>query len=456
MYLNLTLLNSKIFDKIKNGNLSNQLNNTFFLAKDKVYFVFDLFYSESIEFDTIQIDLDIYGKVSTNEKIAFITKTKNNYMILIVSIFRTIYSLILINEIIHSFFYWKNVISLSIFEKKHQRKVDNINKNKQDLQAINTEIFMTTVLIILCFFYVDPFLLIHYFKPSSFYLTFKVAFRDLFFSYLLFYMIGIFDYFERRKIICSPNSNINKESDEDEKSFCTKIMITFIFSILIFGFLFVQNARVQTFISVFPKVPFLQLNPKSFSKNNFEINSTSEIELESEFGRILNRLNVEYDSLNICHFIVLAFAVIVVPLKILTSYANVKKTVTANRYVYYSVSTLTFLILLVFYSLIKFRYFTSSSKTIPVDHFYSPNTHKLIERKKIYNGKDNSNYCFVNESFFCNVFPMALFTIYVTIMAIGHHNSVNIINKSDTYVDPGFRENDLYVDIDETKRIAPK
>lgn len=454
-FINLTLFNSKIIDKFINGNISNQLNNILYLTKDRIYLIFDLFYSESIVFDSIQIDFDIYGKVSNKEEMTLITKTKNNYISFVLSIYRIICSLILIKEIIYSTFISKNIISLPLLSKVNQRKIKNTNNNQNKLsQAINIEIFMTFILVILCLLYVDPFLLIHYFKPKSFHLAFKVAFRDLFFSYLFFYMISIFDYFERRNKMHNTNSEISKNSEDDdnEKSFSFRIISTFIFSVLIFVFLFIQNANVQTLFAVFPKVPFLRFNYNSLNKDHTKIlsNSSSENEFKSEFGRIINRLNVTYDSLNICHFIVLAFCAILVPIKIFTSYVNVKKTITSNRYIYYSVTTLSLIILLIFYSLIKLQFFTSSSKIIPVDHIYSQNTHKLIGRNKVYSG-NNGDYCFVNESFFCDVFPMTLFTIYVVLMAKGHHDSEIDVFQSDGYTTPDLQENGLGVDVDEKK-----
>lgn len=404
-------------------------------------FAFDIFYSESILFDSIQIDLDMYGKLSEKEEVELVIKTKNDYLMLIMLIFRIICSIFLINEIIFSLIISK--VIKSIFDKGHQKKDNSINKSKKEShQTINIEILMTFILTILCLFYVDPFLLVHYFRPSTAHLSFKVASRDIFFSYLFFYSISIFDYFERRNKIHNESSEANKNQDEsdDEKKLNYRMILTFIFSVLVFIFLFVQNTSVQTLYSVFPKVPFLL-------QNNIVSNTNS----ENVFDQITRRLNVTYDSLNICHFIVLAFCVILIPLKIFFTYSDVKKNITSNRYIYYSVTILTFLVLLVLYSLIKLRFYTSSSKTIPVDHFYSQNTHKLIGRKKSSADGNDGNYCFVNESFFCSVFPMTLFTVFVVLMARGHHDAEIDIIQSDAYARPDSKENDLNVDIDEKK-----
>lgn len=453
-FLNMTFLNSKIIDKILNGLPSDRLNRILYFTKDEMHFVFDSFFTETIVFDSIQADIILYGKVSKNEKITIISKTKNPNVNLFVSAFRAICSIILISEVIYSVYNCNYLISLPKISKKHQKeKKINNSDEKNSLQSINIEILMTVILTILSLLYIDPLFLIHYYMPSSFHLVFKIAFRDLFFSYLFFYSIEIFNYFERRDAIHSSNLEKNYNSNEKENKLSWYRVTSFISSVVIFAILFVQDTKIQTFYSVYPKIPFLNSNSNKPFENNFNFysDSISESDFKSEFDRSANRLNVEFNSLNIWHFIFLAISAIILPIKIFSSYSFVKKTSMSNRYIYYSVSTLSLLILLITYSLIKIKFFTSSYKTIPVDHFYSQNVHKLIGRRKVSTTDDDGDYCFVNESFFCSVFPMVLFTIYVALMARGHRSIENVVSESDQYISPNDGENSLNADVDELK-----
>ena len=59
-FLNSTLLNTKIIDSVINEYPNNQINRFCYIVNDIVYFIFDLFYSEFIAFDALQININLY------------------------------------------------------------------------------------------------------------------------------------------------------------------------------------------------------------------------------------------------------------------------------------------------------------------------------------------------------------------------------------------------------------
>ncbi|OHS93479.1 hypothetical protein TRFO_40229 [Tritrichomonas foetus] len=328
----------------------------------------DLLHANVLNFDTICITGDFYAKSDSTQILSLETRTGNQDYEMMVNVFRIVCSIFIAPNLLFFF---------TIFTGKFEKKI-------------------TYFLSLFTLLYVNPYFLMFSLQPEQSQLSMHLIFRDLFFSYLVFYCFSIFSNFK--------NDNLN--NFQNKSSFSSKLFKCVMSFFGWFVFIVVPSVSV-----------FLYFISKDLTNHNL-----TEILLDRDIEK-----NLKFDQISGHHYFVFVIASFAIPIRILSSSFSSSSTKRSkslnNPFSYYSLFTFLFLFFLIFYMMIL--YFTN----------------------------------YLNDNVAEDIIPMVIFTAYSLIMERGHDDcdeNVVGIKNGEGYIDAQNDFDDLGLNpmgIDEDDKI---